>query len=104
MIYQVKITETAEHEIKDAFLWLQKESPTRAQKWLDEIQIAIQSLSQLPLRCSIAPENKIFHQEVRRLLFGKYPGIYRILFFIQEDIVYVSHVRHRARRPLENWD
>ncbi|WP_113961620.1 hypothetical protein [Roseimicrobium gellanilyticum] len=50
----------------------------------------------------MAPENRfgIFDREVRQMLYGKGYWKYRILFFVEGDIVQIVHVRHGARRWL----
>jgi hypothetical protein len=37
---------------------------------------------------------------MRQLLYGRKPHLYRILFTIDGDVVYVLHVRHGRRRHL----
>jgi len=59
--------------------------------------VAAQSLTELPRRCSIAPESETFGIEVRQLMYGDY----RILFTIDGDTVRILRFRHGARRPLE---
>jgi plasmid stabilization system protein ParE len=57
-------------------------------------------LDQFPARCSLAPENEHFTQEIRQLLHGPRNDVYRILFTIQGDTVHVLHVRHGAQQHL----
>lgn len=103
MTYRVEITETAKKELLEAYAWIREESPNQANKWLKDIFTAVQTLKEFPLRCPVAPENDLFPLEVRQLFYGRFPGTYRILFFVQDDIVYISHIRHGARRFLEEW-
>jgi hypothetical protein len=51
-------------------------------------------------RCPLAPENKEFPFEVRQLLYGRKPHLYRVLFTIEGDTVVVLHIRHGRRRRL----
>ena len=64
------------------------------------------TLQAQPRRCGLAIENDIFPEEVRQLLYGKPPNVYRILFVIRGDLVYVIHVRHSKQALLtaEDWD
>ena len=101
MTYRVEITKTAKKELLEAYNWIRDESPNQASKWLKDIQSVIQTLKEFPLRCPLAPENDLFPIEIRQFLYGKRSGIYRILFFIQKDVVYISHIRHIARRIVE---
>ncbi|MGD0414539.1 MAG: hypothetical protein ABSA80_04235 [Terriglobales bacterium] len=40
--------------------------------------------------------------EVRHLLYGLAPHVYRILFTIEGETVHVLHIRHGRRQPLEH--
>jgi plasmid stabilization system protein ParE len=66
---------------------------------------AIRSLQDNPERCGLAPESEWCPGEIRQLLHGKRKGVYRILFEIRHDAVYILHVRHGAQDLLspENW-
>jgi hypothetical protein len=39
--------------------------------------------------------------EVRQLLYGQAPHVYRILFMMTGDTVYVLHIRHARHQPLK---
>ena len=101
MKYRVEITVEAESEIKDAYLWIHGDSPANAARWRRGLLEAVQSLSQQPTRCPLAPENVWFKQEIRQLLYGKRGGVYRVLFVIGEKTVSILHVRHSAREFLQ---
>jgi plasmid stabilization system protein ParE len=101
MNYRVAVTATAKAEAEEAYLWIRQHSPNRAAKWYIGLIKTIQSLEFQPHRCPLAPEAPVFRQEIRQLLYGKRKGIYRILFEIRDDVVYVLHIRHAARRFLE---
>ena len=42
-----------------------------------------------------------FPFEVRHLFYGHSPNVYRILFTIDDNVVYVLHIRHGRRQPLK---
>jgi len=96
MSYQVVTTQQAESEIETAYLWTKNYSPEKAMLWYFDVQEAIESLANFPARCPLAPESVTFGQEIRHLLIGKY----RILFHIDDEAVYVTHVRHSAQQTL----
>ena len=100
MKYRVEVTETAWAEVEEAYDWLAKQSPKAALRWRSALLHAVDSLETMPHRCHLAPESKTWKREIRELLHGKRRGIYRILFEIRGDIVYVLRVRHGARRLL----
>ncbi|WP_442941059.1 hypothetical protein [Nostoc sp.] len=57
-------------------------------------------LQEKPRRCALALEHEVFSEEVRQLFYGKSKNIYRILFTIREDTVYVLYVRHSSQALL----
>jgi plasmid stabilization system protein ParE len=105
MSYRIEISSVAEGEADSAFLRLsQLTSPEQAQQWYAGLLEAIESLAQMPKRCSLARENKYFSQEIRQLLYGKGRNSYRILFVIVEEsevsTVRILHIRHAAQQTL----
>jgi plasmid stabilization system protein ParE len=100
MKFQVEVTESAQAQIEKYYDWYQENIPSFATPWLSKLFEALDTLKQLPNRCPRAPEHDEFREEVRQLLYGKRRNAYRILFTVQEDIVYVLHVRHYAEARL----
>ena len=49
-------------------------SPHYADEWFDTIQEAIVSLSELPLRFGLAPENGAFEEEIRHRIVRYVPA------------------------------
>ena len=97
MNYQIVIQPNAQTDIERAYRWLLERAPTRAVTWYNGLQQAIDSLQSLPERCSLAPEDEYFSEEIRQLLYGRRGGVYRILFTIVDNIVHILHVRHSAQ-------
>lgn len=60
----------------------------------------IVSLQEKPRRCALALEHEVFSEEVRQLFYAKSKNIYRILFTIREDTVYVLYVGHSSQALL----
>ena len=100
MRYSVEVTETAWTEVEEAYDWLAAHSPQAAIRWKNSLLEAVNSLETMPERCHLAPESMTWKREIRELLHGKRRGVYRILFEIRGDTVYVLRVRHGARRLL----
>jgi hypothetical protein len=48
-------------------------------QWFTALQDSIESLAEFPERCPLAPESALFPFEVRQLLYGQTPHVYRIL-------------------------
>ncbi len=99
--YHVEITAAAEAELQDAYQRIQEDSPARAARWRKRLLEQTQRLETLPERCPLAPENVFFAEDIRQLLYGRRSGVYRILFTIEKNTVYVLHIRHGARQVLK---
>jgi hypothetical protein len=98
--FQVFITPSAKADIFETNTWFLENYPDLAEKWLWGISQAITSLSKLPERCPISSESEAFDVIVRQLIYGKKPHIYRILFSVQDDKVYILRVRSTKQRSL----
>ncbi len=96
MTYRVEVARTAERDLRAAHRWIAKRAPEAADRWLEGLAAAFDSLAQHPGRCPLAAESAAFRTEIRQLLYGSY----RLLFTIRGRKVLVLHVRHAARRPL----
>ena len=101
MTFRVEIANQAERDAEAILEWLLTQHTGQAGiDWFLQLDDAFQSLSQFPERCSIAPESTRFPFEVRQLLYGTKPHVYRILFTVEADTVYVLHIRHGRRKPV----
>ncbi len=97
MAYLVHITARALREIDGALAWISERSPAAASRWHQRILIAMRSLENNPERWSLAPESEWYPAEIRQMLHGKKRGVYRILFIVRGNSVYVLRVRHGAQ-------
>jgi plasmid stabilization system protein ParE len=103
MAFRVEIGEDAENESRAILEWLiSQHAGETGLRWFQGLEDAMASLSELPQRCPFAPEDSAFPFEVRHLLYGRRPHVYRVLFTIQEDTVYILHIRHGRRQPLKH--
>jgi toxin ParE1/3/4 len=103
MAFRVEITEEAEHDAKAILDWLISEEAGEAGlRWFQRLKEAIASLDIFPGRCPLAPENKDFPFEVRHLLYGRRPHVYRVIFRVESETetVYILHIRHGRRQPI----
>jgi plasmid stabilization system protein ParE len=101
MAFRVEISAQAESDAEAILEWLisQRAGETGI-RWFLALENAIVSLARFPERCSRAPETAQFPFEVRQLLYGHRPHVYRILFTIEGQTVNVLHIRHGRRKPL----
>jgi plasmid stabilization system protein ParE len=102
MTFRVETTVVAEQEADAILDWLlSQHAGDTGIRWFLALQDAIGSLAEFPARCPLAPESTAFPFEVRHLLYGHPPHVYRILFTIENQTVYVLHIRHGRRQPLK---
>lgn len=100
MQFEVIITPSGKADIFETNTWLLENYPNIADRWLWETSEAVTSLSKSPKRCAVSPESDAFDVEVRQLLYGRKPHVYRILFSIRETKIYVLRVRHTRQKSL----
>ena len=67
---------------------------------------AVYALATYPDRCPIAPESRKLRRELRHLLYGKKPHVYRVIYEVDQhrQTVWVLTVRHGARQRLKASD
>ncbi|MFM6192983.1 MAG: type II toxin-antitoxin system RelE/ParE family toxin [Planktothrix sp.] len=58
MTFRVEISPSALADVEDIFLWMQRESPSKADEWFNGLVEAILTLEQFPNRCPKAPESE----------------------------------------------
>lgn len=107
MNYRIQISSVAESEADATYLWIAQQIGNKAAKaWYGQLLTKISSLTTMPRRCALAPENAKFSQEIRQLVHGKGKNAHRILFTVLDEqnpaVVRILHIRHVARPPLGN--
>lgn len=96
MAYLVKLMPRAQRDLALLFEHIHAAESVTAFRWYEGLKRAILSLEKHPNRCAVTPENK----QLRHLLFGRKPHIYRVIYRVRErkKQVEVLHIRHGARR------
>jgi len=102
MAYLVDITPHAEGDLADLYTQINAEYSHAAMEWYCGIKEAILSLEKHPNRCPLTREK----DNLRHLLYGHKPNIYRVLYRVSEKQrrVEVLRIRHGARRQLKPSD
>jgi toxin ParE1/3/4 len=99
MSYRVLITAAARAKILEQarYIAVDCEAPLNAERWLERVLDAADTLAAFPRRCPLAPENDFRDFEIRRLRIGDY----FLLFTIVEKnrTVWVIGFRHGSRLP-----
>ena len=103
MAFQVEYTSEAEADLNGILDWLISQyAGATALRWFEGLEEAIGSLTNFPARCPLAPENRSFPFEVRHLLYGRRPHVYRVIFTIDADRVVILHIWHGRRQPVSD--
>jgi toxin ParE1/3/4 len=102
MTFQVELTVQAESDFRALYLAKNVAESDRAARWFRKLASAMAGLGVLPQSRPLAPEAAELKQEVRQLLFGKKPHVYRIVYIVDEarQTVWVIAIRHGARLSL----
>ena len=101
MAFRVEIAAAAQIEADEILKWLiEQRAGETGLRWFRALYDAIDSLETFPQRCPVAPENNVFPEEIRHLLYGRKPHQYRILFTIEGETVLITHIRHSRRQTL----
>lgn len=98
MEYRVELTDRAKRDLTDLYLRFSATESTTVARWFNGLEKAVYSLASLPRRCPIAPESMPSGKQLRHLLYGKKPHIYRAIYRIDErrKTVFILTIRHGA--------
>lgn len=100
MKFIVRVQPLAEQDLDAAYLWIYRHAPETAGRWLVKFHDALASLADHPRRCGLAPEHSKLNRELRQLLIGRRPHVFRAIFVIDRDVVQIIRIRRASRRPL----
>jgi len=89
----------AERDLKEIYRRIEASTSGAALAWYRGLRDALHTLRDSPKRCPVTPENR----DLRHLLYGNQPHIYRAIYRVQEKQkqVHVLHIRHRARQEFK---
>jgi plasmid stabilization system protein ParE len=103
MAYLVEMTARAARDLEILYLAKNAAESQVAARWFNGLEEAVSSLTTHPHRCPIAPETRTTKRQLRHLLYGKKPHVYRVVYEFQErpQTVWVLTIRHAARRKAQ---
>jgi plasmid stabilization system protein ParE len=102
LTYRVVFTARARADAIGQFRFLADRSLAAAAHWYAGFEKAIAKLGTMPERHPIAQdETEQLGITLRQMLYGRRPGVFRILFSVEGDTVTLHYVRHSARGPIE---
>ena len=100
MTYRVRLQPAALEDLDQAYRYAARNARATAARWFNRFYEALHTLSQNPERCSFASENRKSTRELRQLLYGRKPNVFRAVFTIEGSTVWILRIRRAARRPL----
>jgi toxin ParE1/3/4 len=103
MAYLVEMTARAARDLEILYLTKNAAESRVAVRWYNGLEEAISSLTTHPYRCPVAPETRRTKRQLRQLLYGKKPHVYRVVYEVQEQLKtgWVLTIRHAARRKAQ---
>lgn len=99
--YTLVFAPQAQEDLENAVAWLSGKAPGKVSEWIACLKEEVDTLKTMPERCPLAPENGLWgNEELRQLLFLRYPSKYRVIFTIHKNTVRILNIRHGSRRYL----
>jgi len=106
MTYLVEFAARAVRDLEVLYVEKNAAESDAAARWYNGLEHAVYALASYPHRCPVAPEARRAKRKLRRLLYGKKPHVYRVIYEVDEQrqAVRVLTIRHGARRKLRPSD
>ena len=101
MTYRVELTDRAFCDLAILYEEKHAQESLAAARWFNGLEQAVDTLATFPRRCVVARESRRTRRNLRQLLYGKKPHVYRVIFEIDEPhkVVNVLTIRHGAMKP-----
>jgi plasmid stabilization system protein ParE len=102
MAFEIKLSDEAKKNLDTITHWLlhDRQAGENALRWLQGLREKIDTLSEMPTRCARARESKSMPFEMRQLLYGRKPYVYRVLFTIEGNTVLILFVRGPGQKAV----
>ena len=104
MAYAVNIARKATTDIFAIEKWLVPLGRRVIVRWQMQLSRAFRDLEDHPDRYAEAHETGHFGLDLRELIFGKRPHVYRVLFTLDENTVNVLRILYAAHDTLDEGD
>jgi plasmid stabilization system protein ParE len=100
MTYHVELTDRAVRDLDALYQEKNVAGSEAATRWFNGLEEAVLSLTKRPHRCPKAPEAGKSKRDLRHLLYGNKPHVYRVIYEIDErrQTIWILTIRHGARR------
>ena len=94
MGFRTEYSLSAEADLDALSRWLiERQAEVAGRRWLEGLQKAVDTLTEMPERCPLMRKDPRISFEVRQLFYGKKPHIFRVLFRLEGDTVYILRIR-----------
>jgi plasmid stabilization system protein ParE len=105
MTYRVILFRRAKEDVRKILRWLQKRSPDGMVRWRDEFYKTLDEIAADPSLSSAVSEGTRLPAGLKQWLFSTRQGnVYRIVFLIEREEIWVLRVRGPGQRPLRMRD
>ncbi len=104
MTFRVRLQPAAVQDLDEAYLYAAQQAPEAALRWLNRFEAALQTLHSNPERCPSAPESRKSGRDLKEFLFGKRENVFRVIYTISNDTVWILRIRRAQRRTLSPKD
>jgi plasmid stabilization system protein ParE len=85
MRYKVQLLPPAEYDLDEAYRWAARHAPQTAARWVVRFHEKLKTLELHPRRCGFAAEHRKVKKELRQILFGRRPHVFRAIFVIENS-------------------
>jgi toxin ParE1/3/4 len=103
MTYHVELTDRAVRDLDALYQEKNVAGSEAATRWYNGLEEAVLSLTKRPHRCPKATEARNSKRDLRHLLYGNKPHVYRVIYEIDERrrTIWILTIRHGARRNVQ---
>lgn len=92
MVYRVSFHRRAIADVDRLQRWVNEVAPIQGPIWFRRLMDGIDTLRYLPHRCPNSPRGTSSGRPIKKLLFGRRPNVYRILFTIRKDDILILRI------------
>jgi len=84
MAYHIEFADRAARDLEALYVEKSAAEFEAASRWYNGLEEAVYALATYPNRCPAAPEARRLRRELRHVLYGKKPHVYRVIFEVDE--------------------
>ena len=84
MAYHIEFADRAARDLEALYVEKNAAESEAASRWYNGMEGAVYVLATYPDRCPMAPEARKPRRELRHLLYGKKPHVYRVIYEVDD--------------------